>query len=416
MTTIRQNAHLTFKGNEGFHRHGWLRLTPAYSFRLISSSLRDADQDELVLDPFSGTGTTGLAAAERGMTALLLDINPFLVWFAQAKTRNYDHRQIVQARARGLQAVRMTMDGSVSNSSAFHPPIHQIDRWWSSGSLHTLGLLKGSLDSLRPESPGDDLLKIAFCRVMIARSNAAFNHQSMSFKEPQKRQLPLFEPGLAELDEWGVLDGFTGELEAVLQGATNVLPGKVNVHLDDARKMNSVLDNTVDLLFTSPPYVNRMSYIRELRPYMYWLGFLANSRQAGEIDWQSIGGTWGSATSRLSDWKASEDLPLGTEFPEVLAGIAHEENDSGTILSRYVHKYFSDIYLHLKAAYRVVKPGGCVTYVVGNSTFYGVNVPTEQWYAKLLEHLGFCEVKIEILRKRNSNKRLFEFSVRAFKP
>ena len=416
MTTVRQNAHLTFKGNEGFHRHGWLRLTPAYSYRLVSNALSEARQSELVLDPFSGTGTTGLAATERGMTALLLDINPFLVWFAQAKTRNYDREEIAQASARGLQAVRMAMDGRVSNSSAFYPPIHQIHRWWPSGPLHTLGLLKGSLDSLQSESPADDLLKIAFCRVMIARSNAAFNHQSMSFKEPKKRQLALLESGLVEFDESSVLDGFNRELETVLHGASNVLPGRVEVRLDDARKMTSVLDDSVDLLFTSPPYVNRMSYIRELRPYMYWLGFLSNSRQAGEIDWHSIGGTWGSATSRLSDWKASEELPLGTEFPEVLAGIAHEENGSGTILSRYVHKYFSDIYRHLNAAYRVVKPGGYVTYIVGNSTFYGVNVPTEQWYARLLEHLGFRDVMIETIRKRNSNRRLFEFAVRASKP
>ena len=190
----------------------------------------------------------------------------------------------------------------------------------------------------------------------------------------------------------------------------------VEIYFDDARKMNSIRDATVDFLFTSPPYANRMSYIRELRPYMYWLGFLKNSKQAGEIDWQSIGGTWGSATSRLSGWEASEELPLGAEFPEVLAKIAHEENGSGAILSRYVHKYFSDIYRHLNAAYRVVKPGGYVTYIVGNSTFYGVNVPTEQWYARLLEHLGFRDVMIETIRKRNSNRRLFEFAVRASKP
>ena len=416
MTIVRQNAYLTFKGNEGFHRHGWLRLTPAYSYRLVSNTLSVAGQSELVLDPFSGTGTTGLAAAEHGMTAVLLDINPFLIWFGKAKTRNYDLGQVVQARTRGLQAVRMIREGSISNSSAFYPPIRQIDRWWSSGYLHILGLLKGSLDSLRPKLPADDLLKIAFCRVLIARSNAAFNHQSMSFKEPDERQLPLLESGVAELNEWEVLDGFNEELETVLHGASNVLPGRVEVRLDDARRMTSVLDNSVDLLVTSPPYANRMSYIRELRPYMYWLGFLSNSRQAGEIDWQSIGGTWGSATSRLSDWKASEELPLGTEFSEVLAGIAHEENGSGTILAQYVHKYFSDIYAHLKAAYRVVKPRGYVTYIVGNSTFYGVNVPTEQWYARLLEHLGFRDVKIETIRKRNSNKRLFEFSVRASKP
>ena len=27
-----------------------------------------------------------------------------------------------------------------------------------------------------------------------------------------------------------------------------------------------------------------MSYIRELRPYMYWLGYLTDARQAGQMD------------------------------------------------------------------------------------------------------------------------------------
>ena len=43
-----------------------------------------------------------------------------------------------------------------------------------------------------------------------------------------------------------------------------------------------------------------MSYIRELRPYMYWLGILENARDTGELDWSAIGGTWGVATSRLA--------------------------------------------------------------------------------------------------------------------
>jgi DNA modification methylase len=39
----------------------------------------------VILDPFSGTATTGLVAAEEGLSAQLFDINPFLVWFGNAK-------------------------------------------------------------------------------------------------------------------------------------------------------------------------------------------------------------------------------------------------------------------------------------------------------------------------------------------
>src|SRR5205823_779155 len=56
---------------------------------------------------------------------------------------------------------------------------------------------------------------------------------------------------------------------------------------------------------TSPPYPNRMSYIRELRPYMYWLGYLSDGRAAGELDWKAIGGTWGCATSMLNTWASN---------------------------------------------------------------------------------------------------------------
>ena len=35
----RQKAHLTFRGNAKRGRHGWLRLTPAYSLQVVNEIL-----------------------------------------------------------------------------------------------------------------------------------------------------------------------------------------------------------------------------------------------------------------------------------------------------------------------------------------------------------------------------------------
>ena len=35
---------------------------------------------------------------------------------------------------------------------------------------------------------------------------------------------------------------------------------------------------------------------------MYWPGYLDSGNQAGELDWQAIGGIWGCATSKLMSW------------------------------------------------------------------------------------------------------------------
>ena len=182
------------------------------------------------------------------------------------------------------------------------------------------------------------------------------------------------------------------------------------------RCLSNVTDAAFDLVVTSPPYANRMSYIRELRPYMYWLGYLAEARDAGELDWQAIGGTWGIATSRLSAWTPQNDCWLPDELRGIVAKIAAGANANGTLLAAYVAKYCEDMSRHFDSLRTVLKRGARVHYIVGNSTFYGVLVPTEQLYAAMLKEYGFADVTVRPIRKRNSKKALVEFDVSAAWP
>ena len=409
--TISQGRHLTFKGNIGVGRHDWLRLTPAYSYSLVKETLMNADPSSVILDPFSGTGTTGLVAAEYGMRAKLLDLNPFLVWLARTKCRNYSLDDIGMARRQSIVSIENARP--YDDRSTFVPPMHRIDRWWDAEVLHNLARLKSSISDSSANLPGYDILLVAFCRVMIALSNVSFNHQSMSFRKQSGSQYSMFDHRIAA-DQ--IFERFVNEVETILSSVSDDLPGEVVTSLDDARCMNSVSSNSIDMIYTSPPYSNRMSYIRELRPYMYWLGYLTNGRQAGEIDWQTIGGTWGSATSRLSKWNSTIELPIGDEFRPVLSSITATKRPNSVLLANYVHKYFYDMHTHFREAYRVIKPGGFATYVVGNSTFYGNIVPTQRWYADLLSAAGFENIAITTIRKRNSNKKLYEFMVEAVRP
>src|SRR5262249_29787239 len=87
---VSRGDHLTFKGNLRHTRYGWLRLTPAYSVHQVEELLGPGDQGTCVLDPFCGTGTTALVCAEQGIACDTMDINPFLVWLATAKSSNYE--------------------------------------------------------------------------------------------------------------------------------------------------------------------------------------------------------------------------------------------------------------------------------------------------------------------------------------
>lgn len=418
----RREQH-TFRGNLKSTRHGWLRLTPAYSVRLVDELLgREATGAGPVLDPFCGTGTTLLSCSEHGVDGDTVDINPFLVWLARAKVDRYSAAHVTEAR-RGLARMARAAT-SAAGREAWVPPLHQIEKWWSEGTLAALSRAYGAFERFAEGAsrPASNLLRVAFCQVLIARSRAHFGHQSMSFLpalggegEPAPPARAASDAAAAAADADAVASGLREALGRVALAAAVALPKtKRRVVHADARRLHEALPaDHYATVITSPPYANRMSYIRELRPYMYWLKYLEGRSAAGVLDWKAIGGTWGSATSNLGRWSpdaANGPLPAGLE-PLLLA-----ISERSPVLATYVHKYFHDMALHLASLIRVMAGGGAARFVVGNSKFFDVVVPVELLLAEQFEAAGFRRVAVDTLRKRSSKKELFEFLISAEKP
>lgn len=398
---LRQRSDYTYKFNAKTGRHGWVRLTPAYSLKIVEELITGHHKTKRVFDPFCGTGTTVLSSVYHGHEGVTTDINPFLIWLAQAKTATYSPEQISATRDACTSVLDLVRRQCVEPVPA--PPIHNIERWWSSKSLDFLRHLLAAITVMTRENSSErTLLHIAFCRSLIELSNAAFNHQSLSFKDEGQLDI-CFDVDMSSI--------FSEDVRYVLGGASENPTGKSSVVFGDSRNPAKVVDGLFDLVVTSPPYANRMSYIRELRPYMYWLGYLNDGREAGELDWAAIGGTWGIATSRLTDWKHPADCFETPHLTDVLLQIAHSDNRNGYMLANYVAKYFDDMWSHFRHLTSVLRRGAELHYIVGNSTFYGTLVPTELFYAEMLKTLGFSEIECRPIRKRNSKKELVEFDV-----
>ena len=429
----QQRADLTFRGNVHSGRHGWLRLTTAYSLTLARERMAHLAPGSSVLEPFAGSGTTPLVAEEMGLHCQAREINPFLVWFTNAKLDYYSPQTRSEAQQAAAQVLSQASACEKADIPFWTPPIHHIERWWDPVTLKALAALKSFINIHSGQVR--NLLDVAFCRVMMGTSNVVFNHQSMSLKKLEAdTDQPAFElPANTYQD---VLTRFQLEFGEVVTTLAEPLRLTASVHQGDSKTPFDAFE-PADMVLTSPPYCNRMSYIRELRPYMYWLGFLTSGEQASDLDWKSTGGTWGKASTRLRGWSPSispdyqsddsqdgtpvptpaeleASLPIASELAAALENI--EKGKSGDILAPYVHKYFLDMWQHFLMIDPVLKPGGDMCYVIGNSTFSGTEVPTHRWYAQMMEALGYTNIHIDTLRKRNSNKALYEFAVCAHKP
>ena len=399
---ISQRSDYTFKYNNKLGRHGWLRLTPAYSVKLVTEIIGNIPKDSFILDPFSGTATTGLVAAEYDLSAHCLDINPFLIWLGNAKCRSYSEAELRKLKS-GIEK-SLEECNAIVNKDNWLPNIHNINRWWCEHTLKVLSALRQALVNQFGEPKGDNisaLAWIAFCRLIIETSSAAFNHVSMSFHdEAETFNIEQVKALYAEI------------VNAVSQSVNEDITGSASVHFADSREPVSVNDVRYSHVVTSPPYPNRISYIRELRPYMYWTKFLDTAREAGEMDWKAIGGTWGVATSRLKDWE-SNGIELPASLKKSVTQILETKEKNALLMANYVWKYFHDMHLHFANLRNSLKKGAVLSYIVGNSSFYGMQVHTEKLLEDSLTSIGYTNIGSKVVRKRNSKKELFEYCVYA---
>ncbi len=401
MSKIKKNTEYTFKYNINAGRHGWLRLTPAYSVKVVEEVLKKLSyKPKMILEPFSGTGTTELVCANNGFCSTAYDINPFLVWVANVKTRKYTEEDNLNY----YNAVHQIIGNIQDYEEADYPNIHNIERWWNPMQLKFLAKLKTVIWNEQNVNV-KDLLKMSFCRTLIEVSNASFSHVSTSFKDNTEEDNFTFSQGE---------DIFLQICKMIAKTASINPVAKSTVINRDSKNIGDELKENFDTLITSPPYPNRISYIRELRPYMYWLGYIESSNDASELDWNTIGGTWGAATSKLSDWEVSSEI-LPDYLFDITNKIAKEDNRSANLMAKYVLKYFNDMSFHFSSVMESIVEGGTVHYIVGNSNFYGNSVPSDKLYEDLLKTVGFRNVKTEIIRKRNCNKELFEYLISAEK-
>lgn len=402
---MKQRSDYTFKYNKQQGRHGWLRLTPAYSIKLVKEILNtdglfaEENHNIAILDPFCGTTTTGIVAAECGFNCSLYDINPFLVWFGTIKSSNFDDvvlDEMFRITSDRLKKIKLDKE------NVWTPPMRNIERWWSQSTLNALGNLREFLSSTwgEPSMAGEqNLIWIAFARLVIDCSAADFNHISVSFKdETQDFDLEIFKTMFLE------------RLGLIVNSAKNKLDGKVSIYLSDSRYLE--VPEKYDLVITSPPYPNRISYIRELRPYMYWLRFLSTGEEAGELDWKAIGGTWGSATSKLHTWEQVTPI-LPARLINVCEKIEQGDEKNGRTMALYVKKFFDDMYLHLSNLREHLNNNATINYILGNSSFYGNYVETDLIIEEILNALNYKDVKSHIIRKRNSKSSLFEYNITA---
>jgi len=402
----RSVKSVTFKGNFDYPIHRWFRLTPRFSPELVADILAhwNLPAGASVLEPFCGVGTTPLVCQERGLPSCAVEINPLLHFVAKVKTAAYDNPDDLPAAAQEILSLAREHLGPMQamDTGAFRveyykiiPAIQNVVKWWSPPVLKKIVALRLALTMSSLPSATVDLLNLALVSILIEVSNARHNHPSLSFAKTSRKNAPVFER-------------FEEQVAIMKRDLLNFPRPRPEAMIlrGNSKHLEKVLPvgHRCDAVITSPPYPNRYSYARETRPQMFYLGLVKSGREVRQLEVEAIGGTWGKATSIL-------EQPIhyrSAAVAQALRGIPESIGQHSRLMRNYVIKYFNDIEQHVESLERFLRSGVRLAYVIGNSKFYGITLPSDEILADIFEAHRFRIAAIERMRRRNSKSGLYE--------
>jgi len=316
---------------------------------LVWDELPDHSERLQVLDPMAGSGTTLVTARLRGHEVIGYDRDPLAVLIARCWLTD------VAAGATGAKAsellARARLKAREIPLSEAYPRAADdetkafVRYWFDHTNRIQLTALSDSISRLHDPSLRD-LMWCAFSRLIITKTRGASLAMDISHSRPHRSydKAPI-----------NAFDHFERSVRQIIKAApfsaTDAIELKASVNFADARKL-PIGNNSVDMVITSPPYLNAIDYIRGHKFSLVWMG---HSIEELRVVRSTNVGTETTSRQKTTD-RATEDII------RLMCPMERLTSRQAGMLQQYVQ----DMRCVLSETKRVLRPGGKAVFVVGN--------------------------------------------------
>ena len=358
--------------DQSFLTHG-LHKYPAKFFPELPRWLikRYSQENDWVLDPFAGSGTTNVEALLSRRNSVGIDVDPFSRFISTVKVTPLEKKELKSAQKNLLEAILNYRPSLVAESDL--PDLPYRDNWFNKEILLELTYLKQRIHALDTLDVIKDFFKVCLSSIIRAVSNADDNCTRTVIR---KKLNKLVRPSDA-------LNRFVKALHTKVPkmiAFSQEYPSGITVNFPedmDARNLKYEA-NHFDLAVTSPPYVNAVDYPRTHQLEMYWLGFAQDSLTA--LKKQNVG----TESVSASHYKLRHEIGI-PEADRVMANIFEADPRRAFI----AFKYLDDMRKNLIEVYNVLRAGGRYIIVVGNNRIRGQLFENWKYLMPIAEDIGF---------------------------
>jgi len=373
----------------------WFPYREGYSTQLVNAFLKELNISGNVFDPFSGSGTTLLAARQNNLKSFGLDVNPISVLVSKVENERYTKTDIKVIEEEIEKFILIPKSNKIHTT-----PFELSEKVFNSDILQTLLQIKYYIKKIEVEKI-QNLFFVAWLSIIEKVSNIKKEGNGIKYKNRKRTkngyiniEKEVWEKQNFPENKWTFIKSkLTDHLKVMLDDIKNNYGNDKytpNIYQSSCLDFNKLFGDDIQFTFYSPPYCNCFDYF-EIHKVELWLGdFVKNKNEFKSL----------RNTGFRSNTNSLNHKPMIYKNENIENLIYHFDRNRlwNLKIPQVIRGYFDDTHTLLEKLFSQTQEGGYVGVVVGNSAYSGVIIPTDLIVADIGKDVGFEVDKIFITR------------------
>lgn len=340
-----------------------------------------ADKEQIILEPFAGSGTTIIESIKFGAGIYWLDFHPLSQLICKVKTSIVDLNKARNIFGKIMEKARN------QNFSSKTVDFSNKDFWFQESVQEALEILRFNI--FNTDMDVQNILLLALSSTVRKASNMN-EGMILAARRINVKEIPIY----TREDVYGFFQFYFNKIVDALEGWYFILnKAKIinEIKGTDARILNG--DWKCDAIITSPPYINAMDYVWASKFELHWLGFVDSNEARLELSSKEIGTERVKVNKNSSIPKTGYEL-LDSIIKDIELGKKYKATKGQNLLRATVtYQYFMDMKEHFKNVYGHITPGGYYCFAIGeNSTICGVDIPVASLLTTMAIEVGLKKI------------------------
>lgn len=354
--------------------HRWYPYIEGYSCLFVKEIINSLPfAPNHIYDPFSGSGTTQIAASHLDIFSSYSEINPFMRFVIETKVNTIiELKKNWIKNKRSLKLFTQKLENLPINNIKLDEYLNAFNNkaYFRKDVIKTLLAIRNLINHSKEENQ-KKLLTLALASIAIEVSNMT-RRADLRYKTEKELKKTNFD----------IIAAFRKKLIEIIDDLDEFQETKLAptaLYNENAKRLESYIKDKYDLIITSPPYVNGTNYFRNSKIELWLTGFINSESELKKYRQEAV-------VSGINNVSKSLEAPIKIQRVEKIAKklekVAYDQR-----IPMLIRHYFSDMKKVFSNINNNLLEYGKVFVDIGDSQFAGVHIPTD----KLLEYIAESE-------------------------